>query len=58
LKLIHRNIWHFYALIAKRSERKVKEIMSFTIISKRIKYLGINLPKGFPVGNNGKEYAC
>ena len=26
-------------------EREIKEIISFTITSKRIKYLGINLPK-------------
>ena len=29
----------------KRSEREIKEIISFIIASKRIKYLGINLPK-------------
>ena len=29
----------------KRSEREIKETISFTIPSKRIKYLGINLPK-------------
>ena len=29
----------------KRSEREIKEIIPFTITSKRIKYLGINLPK-------------
>ena len=29
----------------KRIERKIKEIILFTITSKRIKYLGINLPK-------------
>ena len=28
----------------ERSEREIKETISFTIISKRIKYLGINLP--------------
>ena len=27
-------------------EREIKEITPFTITSKRIKYLGINLPKG------------
>ena len=30
---------------SERSEREIKETVSFTIISKRIKYLGINLPK-------------
>ena len=29
----------------KKSEREIKEIVPFTITSKRIKYLGINLPK-------------
>ena len=29
----------------KRSEREIKETVSFTIATKRIKYLGINLPK-------------
>ena len=29
----------------QRSEREIKETISFTIASKRIKYLGINLPK-------------
>ena len=28
----------------ERSEREIKETISFTITSKRIKYLGINLP--------------
>ena len=34
----------------KRPEREIQETISFTIISKRIKYLGINLPK--------KKMAC
>ena len=29
----------------KRSERELKETIPFTIATKRIKYLGINLPK-------------
>ena len=29
----------------ERTEREIKEIIPFTITSKRIKYLGINLPK-------------
>ena len=29
----------------ERSEREIKEIIPFTIATKRIKYLGINLPK-------------
>ena len=30
---------------SERSEREIKETISFTIATKRIKYLGINLPK-------------
>ena len=29
----------------EKSEREIKELISFTIATKRIKYLGINLPK-------------
>ena len=29
----------------KKSEREIKESIPFTIVTKRIKYLGINLPK-------------
>ena len=29
----------------KSSEREIREAISFTIASKRIKYLGVNLPK-------------
>ena len=31
--------------ISEKSERKIKETIPFTIATKRIKYLGINLPK-------------
>lgn len=44
-KLINRNLLHFYTLTAKKSEREVKETVTFAIASKRIKYLGISLPK-------------
>ena len=30
----------------EKTEREIKETISFTIAEKRIKYLGINLPKG------------
>ena len=30
---------------SERAEREIREAVSFTITSKRIKYLGINLPK-------------
>ena len=43
-KSIHRNHLHFY-INNEKSERKIKESIPFTIATKRIKYLGINLPK-------------
>ena len=30
----------------EKTEREIKETIPFTIVMKRIKYLGINLPKG------------
>ena len=42
-KLIHRNNIHFYVLTMKF--REIKESIPFTIATKRINYLGINLPK-------------
>ena len=44
-KLIHRNLLHTYTLTTKISEREVKETITFIIATKRIKYLGIYLPK-------------
>ena len=44
-KSIHRNHLHFYILTIKKSEREIKESIPFTIATKRIKYLGIKLPK-------------
>ena len=44
MKLIYRNLLHFYTLTMKY-KKKIKETIIFTITSKRIKYLGINLPK-------------
>ena len=44
-KSIHRNHLHFYILTIKKSEREIKELIPFTTATKRIKYLGINLPK-------------
>ena len=43
-KLIHRNLLFLYTN-SERSERAIKQTIPFTITSKRIKYLGINLPK-------------
>ena len=42
-KLKYKNQLHFYGLTAK--DREIKDIILSTIISRRIKYLGINLPK-------------
>ena len=43
-KLICRNLLNSYTL-TKKSEREIKEAIPFTIASKRVKYLGINLSK-------------
>ena len=40
-----RNHLHSYILTIKKSEREIKESIQFTIATKRMKYLGINLPK-------------
>ena len=36
---------YFYILTMKKSKREIKASVTFTIATKRIKYLGINLPK-------------
>ena len=36
---------NFYVFNNEKSEREIKESIPFTIATKRIKYLGINLPK-------------
>ena len=41
-KLIHRNPLHSYTLTMRK--QKLRKL-PFTIVMKRIKYLGINLPK-------------
>ena len=41
-----RTLFHSYTLTNnERSEREIKKTIPFTITSKRIKYLGINLTK-------------
>ena len=46
IKLTHRNPLHsFLYTNNEKTERKIKETIQFTIAMKRIKYLGINLPK-------------
>ena len=44
IKSTHRNPLHSY-ILTEKTEREIKETISFTIATKRIKYLGINLPK-------------
>ena len=45
-KSIHRNHLHFYILTMKNQKEKLRnQSIPFTIATKRIKYLGINLPK-------------
>ena len=42
----------------KRAEREIKEIIPFTVSTKRITYLGISLPKGLPRWLSSKEPEC
>jgi len=44
IKLTHRNPLHSYTL-TMRKQKEIKETIPFTILMKRRKYLGINLPK-------------
>ena len=48
----------FLYTINERSEREIKETVSFTITSKWIKYLGINLPKEAKNPNRWKDIPC
>ena len=43
-KLAQRNPFHSYTL-TMRKQKEIKETIPFTIATKIIKYLGINLPK-------------
>ena len=43
--LIYRNPFAFLHTNNEKSEREIKKRIPFTIAMKRIKYLGINLPK-------------
>ena len=45
IKLIHRNPLHSYTVTMRKQKEKFKKIIPFTIAMKRIKYLGIYLPK-------------
>ena len=44
-KINHRNSLHFLYTNNEKIEREIKETIPFTIAKKRIKYLGIYLPK-------------
>ena len=44
VQLVHRSPLHFYT-VTMRKQKEIKETISFTIVMKRIKYLGVNLPK-------------
>ena len=44
-KSTHRNHLQFLYTNNEKSEREIKESIPFTIATKRIQYLGINLPK-------------
>jgi len=44
-KSIHRNPLHSYTITTKKTEREIKESISLTTKTKRIKYLGIILPE-------------
>ena len=45
IKSIHRKSLAFLYPKNEKSEREIKESISLTIATKRIKYVGINLPK-------------
>ena len=45
IKLIHRNPLNSLYTNNEKTETEIKETIPFTITTKRIKYLGINLPK-------------
>ena len=45
IKLTQRNPLHSYTLNNEKTEREIKETIPSTIAMKRIKYLGLNLPK-------------
>ena len=42
-KLIYRNLLHFYK--QQKIRKRIKETILFTVVTKVIEHLGINLPK-------------
>ena len=45
IKLTHRNPLHSYTLTMRKQKEKLRKQFPFTIAMKRIKYIGIYLPK-------------
>ena len=45
IKSTHRNPLHSYTLTMRKQKEKLRKTIPFTIATKRIKYLGIHLPK-------------
>ena len=45
IKSTHRNPLHSYTLTMRKQKEKLRKQFHFTIATKRIKYLRINLPK-------------
>ena len=43
MKLTHRNPFYSYTL-TMRKQREINETIPFTIATRRMKYLGVNLP--------------
>ena len=60
IKSTHRNPLHSDTLNNERREREIKETIPFTIATKRIRYLGIYLPKETNGEGNGTplQYFC
>ena len=56
-KSIHRNHFHSYILKIK-NQKEIKKSIPFIIAIKRIKYLGINLPKETNGEGNGNPLQC
>lgn len=44
IRSTYKNQLYFYIVITNNPQNEIKKTISFTITSKRIKYLGIDLP--------------
>ena len=60
IKLTHRKSLAFPYTNNEKTEREILETIPFTIAMKRIKHLGINLPKKAKREGNGNplQYSC